>query len=78
MFGENFGETMLTNQYCCYSFPVCNEESDGTWTPPPGWTGPDAAFYRSFNTMGDLVLMEGIQQTEYTPLVPGQVTFIEH
>ena len=50
-------------------------DSGKTWTPPPGWTGPDAALYRSFDNMIGLIYMEGTQQRNYTPLVAGKVNY---
>ena len=50
-----------------------NLDSGGMWFPPAGWTGPDAALYRSFDNMIGLVLVEGIKQRTYVPLTHGQV-----
>ena len=46
---------------------------DKFWFPPFGWTGPDTALYRSFDSSDGLVLMEGTQQMGPIPLVPGKV-----
>ena len=49
---------------------VKRNTSEGTWGPPNCWPGPEAAFYRSFDSPDGLVLM-GIY--ENVPLVSGNV-----
>ena len=42
-----------------------------------GWTGPDAAIYRSFDSSDCLVLMEGITKINYLHLVSGKVSVLK-
>ena len=43
-----------------------------TWVPPEGWTGPQPAAHRSFDTADGLVLMEGTQPADF-PFIEGKV-----
>ena len=54
--------------------------SDGSWIPPPCWTGPIAVLYQSFDNSDGFVLMEGTQQAamNFVPLVPGEVGYISN
>ena len=45
----------------------------GSWNKPPDWSGPEAAFYESFDTSDGLVSWEGTNQTCNVPHVPGKV-----
>ena len=53
---------------------VSSELSNVTWTPPCGWTGPDAVLYQSFDSSEGFILMEGNQTTiRSIPLIAGKV-----
>ena len=43
-----------------------------TWIPPEGWTVPQPAVHRSFDTADGLVLMEGTQPANF-PFIEGKV-----
>ena len=43
------------------------------WNKPLDWSGPEAAFYHSFDTPDGLVSWEGTNQTCNVPLVSGKV-----
>ena len=43
------------------------------WNKPSDWSGPEAAFYYSFDTPDGLVSWEGINQICNVPLVSGKV-----
>ena len=43
------------------------------WTPPSDWIGPKSAFYRSFDNVDCLFLMEGAELSNYTAIFPGKV-----
>ena len=43
------------------------------WIKTPGWTGPDAVLYRSFDSNVGLMFMEGTEQKDQGPLVSRKV-----
>ena len=43
------------------------------WIQSPGWRGPDAALYWSFDNVAGLTFMEGTEQKDYFSLVSGKV-----
>ena len=45
----------------------------GFWNKPSDWSGPEPAFYESFDTSDGLILLEGNMQTPEVPLVSGKV-----
>ena len=62
---------------------VCGKETDGikqsngSWIPPPCWTGPCAVLYLSCDSSDGFVLMEGTQATlDSVALVSGKVEYI--
>ena len=61
--------------YC----PVCSQPdeakpSNGSWIPPPCWTGPSPILYQSFDSSDGFVLKEGTQNPSVpVPLVSGKV-----
>ena len=55
-----------------FSLPECVPVSTGPWTPPCRWSGPDPAFYQSFDSLDGLVLMEGTEQISL-PGISGKV-----
>ena len=48
-------------------------ELEGILNKPPDCSGPEAAFYHSFDTSDGLVMWEGTQQIGEVPLVSGKV-----
>ena len=44
----------------------------------PGWSGPDAILYQSFDSPDGLVLMEGSELVGSVPLVSGQVMLVSY
>ena len=43
------------------------------WTPLSDWVGPKSAFYRSFDNVDCLFLIEGTELSNYTAIFPGIV-----
>ena len=56
-----------------FSVSVVKPQWSG-WKEPFCWIGPKVALYESFNASSGLVLMEGDQQRDFVPLVPGKVS----
>ena len=53
--------------------PSESEVPETTWNKSPGWTGPEAVLYQSFDNSNGLVLWEGTQHIDEVPLVSGKV-----
>ena len=48
-----------------------------TWNSPPGWTGPEAVFYISFDCLDGLDVMEGASPAQTVPTIAGKVFHFE-
>ena len=58
---------------CCVDILSVNLKVVPEWNVPTCWTGPKDVFYLNFDSSDGLVLMEGSEEVNYTPLVIGKV-----